>query len=82
MKKTGEVLDLMTPPPPRTPPGSVVDLRSPTLVSRRLTYEATEDGGDKGAGNDATSRSGDQEAKPSLFRKAMVMVVRLANLQL
>ncbi len=58
MKKTGEVLDLMTPPPARTSLGSVLDLRTPTPVSRRLTYEATEDGGDEGAGNDATSRSG------------------------
>ncbi len=58
MKKKGEVLDLMTPPPSRTSPGSVLDLRSPTRVSRRLTYEATEDGGDEGAQNDATSRSG------------------------
>ena len=58
MKKKGEVLDLMTPPPSLTSPGPVLDLRSPTPVSRRLTYEATEDGGDEGAGNDATSRSG------------------------
>ncbi len=58
LKKKGEVLDLMTPPPSLTSPGPVLDLRSPTPVSRRLTYEATEDGGDEGAGNDATSRSG------------------------
>jgi hypothetical protein len=45
-------LDLMTPPPPQTSSGSVVDLRSLTMVPRRLSYQDMEDGGDEGAGND------------------------------